>query len=174
MRRYLKIFLIATLLSQAAWVLALDLVVPMEELSSYLPSTKCHLKWEDGGFDPLRIDFNRTKGKEVMSEEEKGCINTIKNVLREKKIEGIVFGRGALDSRVLIGDHVFSPADELGFVNDQGEWAPIYPGRSVILLEVTKEKGIFLVSGKDTRLGKYTASGTENKFEIIWEDFFQF
>lgn len=146
---------------------ALKLVIPVEELSNYFPEKKCQIKWDDSSLDPLRIDFTRIKEKDVISEDEKSCINTIKGCLREKGIEGIVFGRGALDSKVLIGGHVFSPADELGFVGEQGEWAPIYPGRSAILLEVTKEKGVFLVSGQDT-------TRSENKFEIFWEDFFKF
>lgn len=147
--------------------LALDLAVPIQELPNYFPERKCSIKWEDSALDPLRINFTRTKDKDIVSDEEKGCINTIKNTLIEKGIEGIVFGRGALDSKLLIGGHVFSPADELGFVSNQGEWAPVYSGRSAILLEVTKEKGVFLVSGQDI-------TRAESKFEIIWEEFFRF
>ncbi|OAI50696.1 hypothetical protein AYO37_00835 [Opitutia bacterium SCGC AG-212-L18] len=167
MKQYLFLFigLIAVLPIQAAWAVDLDLVVPLEELSNYLPDRKRHLEWENDDPDPLRIDFNRSKEKGFISEEEKGCINTLKNVLRERGISGIVFGRGAVSSKILIGGYVFSPADELGFANDQGDWTPVCPGRVVILLEVTKGKGVFLISGKDE---------SENKFEIVWEDFLRF
>lgn len=148
-------------------ILALDfnLMVPLEELAYFLPDTRSCLKWEDDLSDPLKIDFTRVKEKNFINEEEKGYINIIKNTLKEKKIVGLVFGRGGIDSKVLIGNEVFSAADEVGFVNDQGKWEPICSGRSVILLEIGKEKGRFLISGKDE---------ASNEFEVIWEDFFPF
>lgn len=53
---------------------ALELVVPIDELPNYFPDYKCPLKWEDGFFDPLRIDLIRTQVKETINDEETGYI----------------------------------------------------------------------------------------------------
>lgn len=168
----MKLYLIGLffLISHFAW--AVELIVPIEELAKYFPNRKCHLAWHEGAFDPLRLDHMRDQVKETISDEEIGYLNTIKTSLKEKGIEGIVFGRGGFDSKILIAGHVFSPADEVQFVNDQGKWMPICEARSVILLSIEKEKGIFLVLGKNLDRERSKKEGI--KFEIIWEDFFKF
>lgn len=168
----MKRYFLAILLVLPYIASAIELVVPLAELRHYFANCKSHLTWDDSGFDPLKIDVIRTQVKDTLSEDDKGYLNAIKSFIKEKGITGIVFGRGGLEGKVLIGDHVFSPADELRFVNERGEWTSINKERTVILLAITQEKGIFLVSGKNTSQENGDREGV--KFEMIWEDFFKF
>ena len=147
-----------------------ELIVPLDRLHDYLPGRKTHLTVDGASFDPLRMDLVRTKEKKGLSAEDQGHINAIKMALETRGIEGIVLGRGSLESKVLIDGHVFSTADEIQFANDKGELIPIHEGRSVLLLEINQDKGVFLVSGKDTDL-KSVENGIQ--FEMVWEDFFK-
>lgn len=151
--------------------LGLELIVPIKELSKYSPVKKHYPISKDNNFDPLRIDLIRAHEKEYGIDQEANYLITIKNALKEKSIEGIVFGRGGFDGKVLIGGHVFSPADELLFVNKEGEVMSISPERSVILLSIKKDRGVFLVSGKNMNPTKGEREGVE--FEIHWEEFFK-
>lgn len=148
---------------------AQTLLVSVEELEKHLPSAKTRLHWESSAFDPLRTEFSKPIEKLHMSSEDQTHINAIKSSLEARGLDGVVFGRGAMDSKILIDDHVFSTADEIGFVNALGEWSPVYPGRSVILLEIQKDKGVFLVSARSE---SHQENGTQ--FEWPWPEFFKF
>lgn len=163
------IHLIALLLISPA-IFAEDLSIEAQELFKYLPQSKQQLEWEGSSFDPLRIEFTTPKEKKTLSSEEQGHINAIKAEIQNRGIRGIVYGRGASESKLLLGGHVFSTADEIQFVDNQGDWHPIHEGRSVILLEIGEGKGVFLVSGKGSDI-----VGPEEgvPFEVVWEDFFK-
>lgn len=165
-------YLLAILIFLPHMASAIELMIPVEELRSYFANCKSHLTWDDSGFDPLKIDVIRTQVKDTMSEEDKGYLNAIKSFIKERGITGIVFGRGGLEGKILIGDHVFSPADELKFINELGEWTSINKERAVILLTITQEKGIFLVSGKKTSQEQADSEGV--KFEMVWDEFFKY
>lgn len=152
-------------------LLAVELIIPIESLSQYFPTKKTCPISRNNDFDPLRIDLIRAQEKETITDQEASYLNTIKNALKDKCIEGVAFGRGGFDGKILIGGHVFSPADELLFVNKEGELLSISPERSVILLNIKKDRGVFLVSGKNKDRSKGQKEGVE--FEIFWEEFFK-
>lgn len=168
----MRIYLISLIFLISKAVLALEFIVPLAEIGNYFPYRKTQDLLKDICFDPFRIDLIKAHEKERITSEEAGFLNTIKRELKEKGIEGIVFGRGGFESKVLIGGQVFSPADELIFMNEKGEWNPICSENSVVLLSIKKEKGVFLVFEKTTKQTKGENPCFE--LEIPWEDFFKF
>lgn len=166
MNRYFYIFFIIL----TCEVYSTELSIDAGELIKYFPECKHSIQWEGASFDPLRIEYTSSKEKKTISTEDQSLINAIKGALELKGIEGIVFGRGSLSSKLLIGGHIFSTADEIQFVDDNGNWEPIYGGHSVILLEINEKKGVFLISGQNID-GSIPENGIQ--FEWIWEEFFQ-
>ncbi|PWU06486.1 MAG: hypothetical protein C5B43_01695 [Verrucomicrobia bacterium] len=102
----MRIYLIGLIFLITKIGLALEFIVPLAEIGNFFPYRKNLDLLKDVYFDPFRIDLIKVNGKENIDSQEAGFAKTITQKLKEKGIEGIVFGRGGFDGKVLIGGQV--------------------------------------------------------------------
>ncbi|MCA9357573.1 hypothetical protein KC872_05155 [Candidatus Kaiserbacteria bacterium] len=141
-------------------------ILDPKRLELYLPTCKSPQTWSGSHVDPLKSGISLNFEKKPRLQQDQVQINALKERIRSRGLQGLVLGRGPISSKVLIDGQIFSAADEIQFIDTSGVEQAIDPEKTVILLEITSEKGVFYAS-----YNNQASDGVQ--FDIEWETFFK-
>ena len=115
------------------------------------PSFKKAVVLNETDDDPFRLSFNKDKYiKPITNKNKEEIIEKVKNEIGGENIQGVVFGIGPYESRIVIKNTIFSINEKIAFPQGDGSLKTPIPNQSLFILGIEKTNMKVLLSPKKT------------------------